>query len=593
MHSSSRIINGSSRLRSRSFMAQPFKHPSTGMYYIRRRVPDELRPSLGLEYKRSLKTRDPIEAKARFAAEWSKSEEAFALAQAQLKGAITLSARDIQQLAARWFRRELAEIEQNGSFYRALVPLDSVIVETADSYEEHHEFGSIRQAIEEGDETDWRSVIQPHIIRSLKSENIPLPAKDSPVYASLAEAFQEHLFKLSDLAKQRDEGNWIIQPGVLEREPLSIEQDRLDPRIGKHELLSVFEAYASAKTLDDGDNRSTRKTLDEFRSTIQRFIELHGNVDISTITRSTIQEYRSQLAQLPTRAKNTRGMNALELIAKANAEQLPRLSSATIGNRLRALSAVLGYAVRMDWLKENPVETSGVARAAKKAAGRAPSRRKDYSSTEIETIFKSPLFSSTGWKPPRRDFGQALYWLPLLMYYTGARREELAQLLTSDVLTGEEGVPHLSILAMDGEDDRGRTVKTLESRRRVPIHDDLIARGFCEYAQSLPTASSLFPMLKACPKGFYGVSVGKAWAEYLRKIVGLRSPASPSHGFRHTFKTLCRAASIPEDIHDAMTGHSSGAVSRDYGSMPLTTMSNELKKYPALARLLPTAQEGA
>jgi hypothetical protein len=39
-------------------MAQPFKHPTTGIYYIRRKVPPDLREVLGREYKRSLNTSD-------------------------------------------------------------------------------------------------------------------------------------------------------------------------------------------------------------------------------------------------------------------------------------------------------------------------------------------------------------------------------------------------------------------------------------------------------------------------------------------------------------------------------------------------------
>ncbi|HGS7928436.1 DUF6538 domain-containing protein [Pseudomonas aeruginosa] len=80
------------------------------MFYLRRRVPDELRSVLGREYKRSLKTRDPNEAKARFAAEYSKSEEAFSIARAQLAGRESLGHRDIQQLAARWFRHCLDDM---------------------------------------------------------------------------------------------------------------------------------------------------------------------------------------------------------------------------------------------------------------------------------------------------------------------------------------------------------------------------------------------------------------------------------------------------------------------------------------------------
>ncbi len=44
-------------------MARPWKHPKTGIYCLRKRVPDGLRPILGKrEEKRSLGTRDSAEA---------------------------------------------------------------------------------------------------------------------------------------------------------------------------------------------------------------------------------------------------------------------------------------------------------------------------------------------------------------------------------------------------------------------------------------------------------------------------------------------------------------------------------------------------
>ncbi|MGH1570908.1 DUF6538 domain-containing protein [Methylobacterium sp. P31] len=46
-------------------MVRPWKHKS-GIYYLRRRVPDDLKASLGVaEIRRSLDTRDAAEAKRR------------------------------------------------------------------------------------------------------------------------------------------------------------------------------------------------------------------------------------------------------------------------------------------------------------------------------------------------------------------------------------------------------------------------------------------------------------------------------------------------------------------------------------------------
>ena len=45
-------------------MSRPWKHPKTGIYWLRKGVPDDLRAAVGKrEEKFSLKTRDPVEAK--------------------------------------------------------------------------------------------------------------------------------------------------------------------------------------------------------------------------------------------------------------------------------------------------------------------------------------------------------------------------------------------------------------------------------------------------------------------------------------------------------------------------------------------------
>src|SRR5580704_11158472 len=49
-------------------MSRPWKHPSSGVYWLRKGVPEDLRHLVGKrEEKRSLQTRDPVEAKRRHA----------------------------------------------------------------------------------------------------------------------------------------------------------------------------------------------------------------------------------------------------------------------------------------------------------------------------------------------------------------------------------------------------------------------------------------------------------------------------------------------------------------------------------------------
>ena len=73
-----------------TLIAQPFRHPDSGIYYLQRVVPEDLRTVVGkVERRRSLRTRDHREAKAAFAAAYAESEKLFQ--QARQGGPLRLS----------------------------------------------------------------------------------------------------------------------------------------------------------------------------------------------------------------------------------------------------------------------------------------------------------------------------------------------------------------------------------------------------------------------------------------------------------------------------------------------------------------------
>jgi len=370
-------------------------------------------------------------------------------------------------------------------------------------------------------------------------------------------------------------------------EPLSVDLTRRPAP--ENRLSKVFSDWCQWTRDTDGEGRDVLKRIAEYGPTIQRFIELQGDLPVENIRRVTVQEFHSQLRRMPSKGAGIRSMTALDQIAKADAEDLPRLGTARVKNRLMHLSSVLSYAVRMELMAENPVTASGITKQLAKAANKAgrQSKRRHYEQQELVQIFSSPIYSS-GWRSPRASFGEAWFWLPLLLCYTGARREELAQLQVGEVRESAEGVWHLSLLATPDDDGENldRTVKTLGSHRVVALHPDVIELGFLDYVRSLPTKGPLFPGLTASPGGWFGHNFGKRWSDYLKKVAGLNTPVAPSHGFRHAFKTMCREAGVPEEIHDAITGHDDGRVSRKYGNRQLLSVQAEqIKRLPSIARM--------
>ena len=444
-------------------MADPFKHPTSGIYYLRRKVPAELKDALGFEFKRSLKTRDLAAAKSAFARAWAESEEVFALARASATGAEPLSMSDAQQIAARWFREEQRVMEQDNSFTRMLVEGPAWGQGTADALTDWHQtYETLKDGAEQDDEIDtgenWSKIVDPHIRRTLRALGQPMPGPGASL-SRLRSSFAEHLHKLSDWALLRQEGTYV-PPGQGLPPLLPLQMEAAKPEKSKSmKLGALFESYAAEKILNDGDNRTSRRTVGAFRSTVERFIEIVGDVELPAIDRAAIARFRASVAKLPSRGDGIRRLSTSELIARAEAEGLPLISEATIRNQLRAISAVLSHGVQMQWLSENPVIAGGAGRASARAATRrsaATRRRKDYTREELRAIFSGPAFTMSDWKLPRADFGKAWHWIPLLLLYTGARREELAQLRASDVRRSEDGIWHLDILATSDSEDGER-----------------------------------------------------------------------------------------------------------------------------------------
>ena len=569
------------------FMAQPWKDPRTGTYYIRRRIPKDIKPLLpeaGETYKRTLGTKDAREAKTRFAAAWGHSEEFFLNIRLQLSGTHTPTLQDAIQLAARWAKAELGHMESTGRFQRFLVDLGNDNYETLRDLLSHRSPRALLSPA--GMTARDRQHLDQTIAEELAKVSLPMPLPDTPFHQYVYEAFLTQYLELSEIAHKRHYGNYSAILELPHEAPLSI--NRAKPESPEETLSTVFEHWSrNHRHMGDG-KRDVEKTAGEYQTTIVRFVELLGDLPVKQIKRKTIEEFYGLLRQMPSKGEGLKALNAHEQIARAKQLDLPLLSSATIKNKLMGLSSVLAYAVKMEYITENPVVGSGITKSLRKASAKQSrtATRKGYTQAELIKVFSSPLFKGE-WSAPRASFGEAWKWLPLLLCYTGARREEIAQMKVNEVRKSEDGIWYLDLLGIseDGSDD-DRTLKTKGSHRLVAIHQDLIDLGFLKYVDDLPIAGQLFPALKPNPTGWYGHNFGKRWGVYLREIVELQTPVSPSHGFRHSFKTMCREAGIPEEIHDAITGHDDGSVSRSYGERHLLKTQQEcLTRLPSITRL--------
>jgi hypothetical protein len=87
--------------------ARPWKHPKTGIYWLRKAVPEDLRPLIGKrEEKRSLKTRDPAEAKRRHSEAFTELDTQWANLRAGPKSLTEREAHElVLEIHGQWLER--------------------------------------------------------------------------------------------------------------------------------------------------------------------------------------------------------------------------------------------------------------------------------------------------------------------------------------------------------------------------------------------------------------------------------------------------------------------------------------------------------
>ncbi len=239
-----------------------------------------------------------------------------------------------------------------------------------------------------------------------------------------------------------------------------------------------------------------------------------------------------------------------------------RLARATVSKRVGFISTLLQVGYDAGHLKQN------VARGLKIPRARVPTLvRRIYTPAELRAVFSTRIYTH-GFRPVGGG-GEACVWIPMIAFVTGARLEEIAQLRTDDIVLDAKLGPLMRVTDQ-GPDQH---LKTDGSRRMIPLHPDLLGAGFLDYVDAVRDARHvwLFPDLEPNHDGRRGGNFGKWFQRHLRAVsgCGIRDPRLVFHSFRHTFKTLCRAAAITEELHDALTGHVSSSVSRNYGEMPL------------------------
>lgn len=281
------------------------------------------------------------------------------------------------------------------------------------------------------------------------------------------------------------------------------------------------------------------KTKLENEGTYKLVVDLLGDVPVGSISRAGARDLREKLLRLPANLyKVFPGRSAQEVLAM---QDLTPMSITSVNKHVSRFSTLMKYCRDEYDLDDNPA--LGLSIRQKR---RTDEERKAYSQTDIENLLAALPAPSD--KPER-------YWVPLIGVYSGMRLDEIAQLYASDVKEID------GTLCFDINEDEDKKLKTLSSRRVVPVHPRLQELGLMTYVEEVRKQGRprLWMNLNRRASDGYSNAIGKWFQRFNRKHV-TADPQKSFHSLRHSFADNLKQKGVQESMISELMGHVNSSI---------------------------------
>lgn len=416
-------------------------------------------------------------------------------------------------------------------------------------------------------ETTWRKAVADgdrQAVIEIEGENaealmadglISFDPASSPYFELCRSLLQRDLEILGGLARQFATGDMVEVPEAL---PDKVEQARQGIAVTLPKLAELLMASTTDPV--------SRTTKDAWNTALRYWQDVHGPLPYTSVTRAHVTTWLSQVAQRPAQLpRRLHATSLTEVLAAYSDKDVERIAGRTTAKHLSSLSSIWTKAEsRGDIVgdRKNPFINHNIARQNIVGGN-------ELTADELNAVLSLPVF--TRHERPAGGRGEAAYWMPLLLLFTGCRPGEAAQLILEDFTEDDEGT--LCIRYTDeGQHPligarRLKTSKRGTGKRRFPVPQALIDLGLKEYLTWLQKRGerALFPRFTATVKGL-AEPWSRWWGPYVREAGAIPAGKRQAREFRHGFATAARASGISPEALAYMQGHTIGGTSPDYGS---------------------------
>lgn len=525
-------------------MTHPWKHPKSGIYWYRKRVPERLKPLVGkTEEKISLRTRNPDEARIEFARVSLEVEERW---QALSAGMRSLSEKQAAGVAGKIYRSMVEEHEDNPSRLpgRTLkLMLDQAVLRP----------GSVK-IFPMGNNPNASSAAVERLFESRSEENARkvddwLKARgmllDPESRKLVGTAVDRAILDARQYLHRMAEGDYSPDPAASRFPKLELQKPEEGSTKSAKSVTfdEIIEAKAEKKQTGKNSKPLPEKSISKYKRIAREFAAFRKSDDATTTTVDEVDAWGDAM------------LEAAVLNNRTIADKLTNLG--TIINWGRAMrryrqpmasaEVISGRIELPEWEEKSTAETS-------------------YTMDEARHVLRTA----------RNETDPRTRWLPWVCLYAGLRISEANALRKSDFFQCE-GRWFFKVTTLGG-----RTLKTNRSERKIPVHPALEAEGFLRWVEKAADGQ----LFARGATGFVG-----RWVR--GDSVGItREKLSPNHGLRHLFVDLCRRDGVQDEPREYLSGHASAKVHRKYGAtdVMLPGLAAEMDK---IVPLLPVAEQRA
>lgn len=323
----------------------------------------------------------------------------------------------------------------------------------------------------------------------------------------------------------------------------------------KYTLDEIGQKFIDMHMKEKLWDENTRKEKLSYISTLQEIVG--DKFNILEMDAEGARNVRDIVQKIPVNRSKKAKIKNLSLMKAIEVKGLEPIAPATVKKYLDCYKSLFGWCMNECYIDRNPFQTIKGRVALKKP----DEERGEFSEEQIKTMLEE-LDSR---RLAKKDYA---YWGTLIGIYTGARVNEVAQIMLDDIKQ-DNGVWYF-----DMNDDEGKKLKNKASRRKVPIHQSLLDRGLIEHRDTLKKKRKdrLLHELTFCPKNGYGRNLSRFFNQTFLVKLGMKSKQHVFHSLRHTVVTRLTQAGHDEKKVKAIIGHTQSGTA-------LTTYFKGFKMY--------------